>query len=525
MYSVCRKAARAGATAGMVLLLSMGMPGHPMAEAPAQAELSSRRTESGAEFILAWPQPVEVEAQSDSRELLLRFSQPLGDVPAATLVADLPDLLEDVRYGFDSLLIRSTREVTFEVVRGDRGVVVRMTPVSPVPPIAEDDAANEAFRLDLLRALALLQDGEANEARRLLAELHEKRPQDVDAIANLALAETQLGRWRRALELYDEGLALRPNDPGLADARAQLLRQNGTYARLQPTYIDYHNSDREVFTTASGKVVLPEGWAALGVFDSVYLNADNVRRVNGRSEDFEGARVRAELGAAYDWDDGASSTARLLVNPDSFGGALSHSFGPLPARTSLKIAYHQAEWRYLEGVVNQGTRDYVGAEHQHVFSRTVQGGINASLNRYNVRDEDDVARSVAAGGFLRYALLTDQPLLTISYYLDSEYADRDKLSQPDGNKYSPLPIQSRAVNSIELAASSRVLDDLNCVGGVGYSVDAVDAEHGPLVVAGIEYFILKNVGISLNFRHALASASGQDGQYSEAGLSLVWHDL
>ena len=524
MSSVCVNKRRACVFA-LILVCMCQQHG---AQASPEVELTSRRLDEGAEFTLTWPQPVNVEVQSDPRELLLRFSRPLGDIQAGILVSEFPDLIQDVRYGYDSLLVRSTRKVSFEVARTARGLTARMTPApadAPAPAPLGAVARDEEFRLDYLRALALLQSGELEQARTLLDKLHKDRPGDAEVIGSLALAETELGRWRQAVRLYDEGLQLRPGDPVLADARIRLLRQNGTYAKVQPTYIDYHNSNREVFAKASGKVVLPDGWAMLGGVESVYLDAEDIRRLNGDNEDFRGARTRGELSGEYDWEDGATTRATLLANPNSVGAALSHSFGPLSARTIVKAAYHQAEWRYLEGVVNQGTRDLVGLEHQRAFSQTVQAGLGASLNMYGVRDDNDVVRSVATGGFLRYVLRPTRPLLTASYYLDAEYANRDKRRQASGNKYAPLPIESRAVNSVEIAAGGELAEDLTYVGGAGYSVDAANSRHGPLIVLGLEYYLLEDVGVSVNFRHALASARGDDGQYSEAGLSLVWHGL
>jgi tetratricopeptide (TPR) repeat protein len=490
------------------------------------AAFTSRALPSGLEFTLSWPEPTGVEVEKDARELLLRFNRPLGDAPVADLAVQYADLIENVRYGYDSILIRATRDVRFDVTPTERGVLVQLVPPAEPKPQPQPDSADvqqDEFRLSYLRALALLQERKVSDAQQLLQQLHDQDPENLDVLASLAYTEVQLGRWQKAKKLYDEGLKIRPDEQRLIAGRQELQRQHGTSAETRNTYINYHNSDWEVFTRQAGRYRLNDQWMVLGAVETVYVDAQDIRRVSGGESDFSGARVRGELGVDYDWQDSGVTRGTFFINPDSQGGALSHAFGPLLARTSARVAYHEAEWRYLQGVVNQGTRDQIAVKHSREIIPTLNGGLGVALNRYGVRNDDNVARSVQLDGFLRYTFRPAAPLLNLSYYLDAEYSHRDRERNAAGERFTPLDVESREVHTLEVSAGGEIAKDLTYIAGVGGIADRINDSFGPLGVLGVQYLIVSNVALDVYVRHALASSRGESGQYTEAGLALVWY--
>jgi cellulose synthase operon protein C len=103
--------------------------------AAADARLEATKTDRGGVIALEWPVPVKVETERDvkTRELLLRFDQPLGTVSFSRIQEVLGGMVEAVEYGYDSVLIRVAPDVRVTPTNLASGVQIALSGAVDAP--------------------------------------------------------------------------------------------------------------------------------------------------------------------------------------------------------------------------------------------------------------------------------------------------------------------------------------------------------------------------------------------------------
>src|SRR4051812_47824086 len=109
--------------------------------AAADARLEATKTDRGGVIALEWPVPVKVETERDvkTRELLLRFDQPLGTVPFSRIQEVLGGMVETVEYGYDSMLIRVAPDVRVTLTNLASGVQIALSGAAGVATGASEN--------------------------------------------------------------------------------------------------------------------------------------------------------------------------------------------------------------------------------------------------------------------------------------------------------------------------------------------------------------------------------------------------
>jgi hypothetical protein len=110
--------------------------------AAADARLEATKTGRGGVIALEWPVPVKVETEQDvkTRELLLRFDQPLGTVTFSRIQEVLGGMVETVEYGYDTVLIRVAPDVRITPTSRASGVQIALSGAVEAPagkPVAQ----------------------------------------------------------------------------------------------------------------------------------------------------------------------------------------------------------------------------------------------------------------------------------------------------------------------------------------------------------------------------------------------------
>jgi hypothetical protein len=115
----------------------------------------------GSGFLsLTWNEPVVTQSEWANQELTLRFNRPLADAPIAEAGSRLGDAVETLRYGYDSMLLRLSPGFEPQVETTGTGVIVTLGRSAAALGRPADQ-----FRLDFIRAKALLASGEVASAR------------------------------------------------------------------------------------------------------------------------------------------------------------------------------------------------------------------------------------------------------------------------------------------------------------------------------------------------------------------------
>ncbi|MFX4831463.1 hypothetical protein ABTB80_18565, partial [Acinetobacter baumannii] len=83
--------------------------------APTSARIETVREDRAARLTLDWPAPVATEVERQGREIVLRFSRPLGDVALDRVPERLESWIDNILYGYDSVVLVPAAGVTADI--------------------------------------------------------------------------------------------------------------------------------------------------------------------------------------------------------------------------------------------------------------------------------------------------------------------------------------------------------------------------------------------------------------------------
>jgi hypothetical protein len=149
--------------------------------------------------------------------------------------------------------------------------------------------------------------------------------------------------------------------------------------------------------------------------------------------------------------------------------------------------------------------------HYASLNPTLSFGLETSLNRYNTRMDDDVAKS----GLVRMSLVqrlqeqtADQSYLALGYGFDGEYMMGDRTTRNDsfGNPYFLLPIVSREVHFLSGIYRDDWTPTTHAQLVAGYAFDRL-GESGPQAEARITQDLNDNWELGARARYGLLATS------------------
>lgn len=499
------------------------MLGGVLAASPlSAATLKVDRTQDTASLVLGFEAPVSVRPVRDGRDLLLTFDRPLGETPLDTAMERLIGLVDNVRYGYDTILLTLPASVTADISSAGRQVTVKLASATVRSAEDAERAAQAQRRVEYFQAVTLLESGEPEMARDRLARLADTDPANVELIVALAQAEERLGRWQQAVSLYDRALVLDPDESATIGAKARLLAEHGNHVRLEPSFRDTRNADRQWVMRVIARARLNDTVTAGATAERRHMTITQLRRPDGTARDFAGWRSIGELWLSRDWTDGAQSTFAVLGNERRPGLRLAHRIGRPDEQTTLVAALSEPTMDYAEAIADHGSRHRAGAAH----GRNLRPGLRLETagfwNRYGLDDDLDVATTASANLGLRWAVVPGAPLVTIGYTADAEYLiERDERTSALGDAYSPLPVSSREVHSIDVTFEDRLTDYLAWRADAGYGYDRLN-EHGFNTGAGLIYAPLADLEAGLSLRRTFASGRGQSNAVTIMAGHLHW---
>lgn len=505
------------ATGGLVSLCALSIGGSAFA-----ATLAVERARDAATIVLGFPQAVSVRPLREGRDLLLTFDQPLGETPLDGLMERLGGLAENVRYGYDTLLLTLPTAVVAEVTGHDRQVTVTLTGSAALSAEDTEREAQAQRRVEFFQAVTLLEAGEPDIARARLARLVDSEPDNVELIVALAQAEERLGRWQKAVALYDRALTLDPDETATIGAKARLLAEHGNHVRVEPSFRDTRNADRQWVMRVIARANLNDTVTAGATFERRRLTISQLRHSDGSVRDFSGWRSMGELWLSRDWAEGDRTTVGALGNEKRPGVRLAHRIGRPEQTTTFVAALSEPTMDYAEAIAEHGSRHRAGAAHGRDLAPDLRLELAAFGNRYALANDLDVATTASATAGLRWAVVPGLPLVTLGYTIDAEYLiERDERTSPLGEAYSPLPVTSREVHSVDVTFEDRLTDYLSWRADAGYGYDRLN-DRGPNAGVGLIYAPLVDLEAELALRRTFASGRGQSNAVTIVGGHLHW---
>lgn len=107
---------------------------------------------------------------------------------------------------------------------------------------------------ELLKAVALLKDGQLRQAEANLEEIVKVRPDLAEASLNLGWVKHRLGKHREAIAHLEQGARLKPDEPAALRLIALSQRELGEFAAAEATYAKalerFPNDDKLLLNTA-----------------------------------------------------------------------------------------------------------------------------------------------------------------------------------------------------------------------------------------------------------------------------------
>ena len=172
--------------------------------------------------------------------------------------------------------------------------------------------------------------------------------------------------------------------------------------------------------------------------------------------------------------------------------------------------------------LDDATRDRIAISHLYRINPLWQVNGEVGLNRYNVRDIDNVAESITVTGSVTRQLMEANPYLALNYSLDAEYRKDEKvLTNVNGQQFVPL-LDSREVHTVSVISDYRFDEDTDLLLQGGYSYERLNGSSGPLGAAVLTHQALEDQ-IELQLR-ANYGAFTQDnvGDSSRVGGYVKW---
>jgi tetratricopeptide (TPR) repeat protein len=544
---------------GAVLLLGL-LTLHPTGTSAAPAmTVESATAPRTARLRLLWPSPVAATAETSAEGVLVSVDRDVDAQAVRDAATMLPDWIASAEVADRQIRIVPVAGRAIRAVPLKRGIELRLSKaaaapaalaraplqtananigadaeaptvddVSEVPDIAQAppatgnaEAAAAERRLRLTRARLMMETGDPQGAKRELERLRAEVPNSIEVMTALAGVEAQLGSWRRALGLYDSILEVNPDDPALARAKAELLREHGPRFRLDFDHRKVKEADRQIVARATGVALAGMSTVGFGV-EAVDLKTPAVRLRDGSVDSFQGRRVRGEAYVALDHDDASITRGSLIGGNGIVGAAIRHAT-PLAGGTARVGAIVQDPyWDVVDGLVNEARTDRVQVGYERLFGTDWRLAGRLSVGRYGIRGASDVAHFISPTFELAYTLYQGPPSITLAYGLDAEYLGRRKTAvDAFGIEYPLLSVVSREVHSGTVGLSGTFRPELRYSLFGGWAYDRLNAD-GPFIGAELAYEPTVNFEIGLTAGHSLATSRGTDATLTRIGGYLLW---
>ena len=451
---------------------------------------------------LDWPAPVGVSSSPNGRELLVRFDRRLEVATPTDLAKQAPAWIESVSMGFDTMLVRAARDVTFRVSSAGPTVTIELTPAAAAVESERAPEQDEGERrLELLRAQLLVAEGRLGAAEAALTRFVTDHPTSVPGLTTLAQVELQRGRWRAAERRLNGVLGL---DPANEDVEELLAVIEGGQASSVRTDFELKHVDggqREESARLSGHARVSGGVRVGANFEGRRLTYLNTRTERDRAEAF--LQADFERGSLLRLSGFAS---------DDIGGGLAFAHPDAGGRTLAQIEYGRAYWEFVESIIGRGTRDRAEIRREQVLGSRVNLRGAAAANRYGLGGVADVATSFAAEAGAAVSIWPRNPTIGIDYAMDVESV---RTLTP-----GTLPLVSREVHALGAATFVRFSRRLAGDAFAGYAWDRLGG-RGPFTGGRLTYGGPSRLGMEVWIDRRLNAVTTTE-RVTRAGAYLAW---
>lgn len=460
---------------------------------------------------------VTYKLQNADTELLVNFA-PSYKPEALANQFQKAGWVNSIFYGYDTLLVEAKP-----------GYKITIDTSAPVPAIGAEVSETVTsqnidkqirLRYELMAARVDVETGNTYYAANRLNELLPEYKDDSQLLGFIANVENYGGNWPRAQQLLATAQELAPENEDLKELDKSMRRLNAANIKLDHEWAHRDSADEQI-TTLSGWVNATQDTHVGVVIANNFVDATNIRRAGGQVGDFDGVRQKAEVYALYHTENGQQVKASLFGNNDTVGGGLSYAFFNPLGETTITGEYHKPYWDFVEGVLDDATRDRVAIIHSIRPNSKLVISAGPSYNRYNVEGTSNVYSTYGAEFDISYLLLESQPSLTLGYAFDAEYTKDGKKGTDSIGGYTYLfPLRTREIHFISANLSYDF--DMDTYGSLllGYGYDRFGGK-GPSVEGRLTHELTENLDAQIRASYGI-DGSETGNNISRIGAYIRW---
>lgn len=322
--------------------------------------------------------------------------------------------------------------------------------LAALPVTGASEQSQLRLRYELLAARADLESGHVYAATERLNALMPEYPNDAQLLGFAANAEHYGGNSARAQNLLKVAKGLAPENEDIALLDRDIRRASAPGVVLDHEWVSRDADDQQI-TTLKGFANANDHVQIGAQVQNNSVEADNIRRADGRIGNFDKSKQRGEINVLWHDENGKRAKAALFANNDTIGGGGYFAFLNPLGESGLNLEYHKSYWEYIEGIFDDATRDRVSLWHTFKPTTRLSFTLEPNLNRYNVKNDDDVATTWGIDARAVYRPFEDRPYLYLAYGLSAEYVmDREFKTDSTGAVYQALPVKTREVHFLSL---------------------------------------------------------------------------
>jgi len=464
------------------------------------------------------------EAQN---EIALKFSAPVPDGVFSALETSYPQWIAFSFSGYDSAVVRASRPVTFKAVADGSGFVLTLATGSAVT--APEGGGVSADPVEVQKARLLSEAGEAGAARAAFGRLIDMHPRDTALRRAAGDAEMRAGNPADALSHYDAAIALSPDDASLRAARAQALRDIGSFIRGGTDWQFVEDADTQVQSDVEGRIHLGGGVSiAFSGENRIVEDYEVQAPVDGSLQPYDDTRQRGEVSLVYARDGfevRAGATGQIGGEGGSEVGAVAALLRRTPDdEVELRATWREPWWETTSGIRFNGVRDGASLTYARQITPSLSAHAGLRIARYGIDGEDDVARTWGFSAGLRKTWRAGRETeVSLGYGVDGDYliareTRLDGFLQP----YYPIDIDDSETHALDLSLGTLLAPGLRADAYAGFAYDRFGS-NGPFGGLALTWSPGDNVDLTLSASHsAVSGRSGEEGAVTRAGASLTW---
>jgi Tetratricopeptide repeat len=436
----------------------------------------------------------------------------------------LPDLrqyrwLSYARGGRGETLLVASSGYRLQMMGGDNGT----TWLHPVEVANGQQAAlDEEFAIqnELIRARLEVETGKAYASSKRVRALAEKHPENPQVLGFSANVENFIGNWPYARKLINKAHTLQPNNEDIVALQRGIEREHASSVYLDGEWRTLGESDMFI-STAGGTYDVNENVQIGLEVQNNSVDSEPVRLSDGTQGEFSKDRQRGEVFVRYFDDEGAQSQVSLFGNNDTAGVGAYHSFVNRLGFTNLGIEYHRPNWDFVEGVLEDATRDRIEIGHRYSPNdKTIVTG-ELGVNNYNTKNGDGLASSVSVAGSVSRRV-NEYPYVAVGYGLDAEYEMSDKTGvDAAGTEFQRFPFDSREVHSLNVLGNHEFNEDTMAEGLASYGYDRMSGDSGPTVEGRVTHYLDDRLSVQGRAGYGFRGGASS-GEASNAGVRLQY---